>query len=166
MRFFCWFKQWPGLTVIPFFWRRDVYTLITGSKKPSTSDQTHSSSQSGYQFSVISPKTLEGSFIVTLWQFKAKLSPLLSSWCQQMVVGLTLGNFHESKTLCLWFFQTISFHNWLKKQICQYQIADIVDCPKQRTLQTQSEQNLTISLFQFSSSQDVRETHYSVKWNF
>lgn len=91
---FSWHQQWLSTLVWP--WRRDICTLVTGCKKPNKSDQTHSSIRPGYQFLLSSQKDLKRVIIVTLWQFKAKLSLLLSYKCWQRVIDLTL-NASEKK---------------------------------------------------------------------
>lgn len=120
-RIFSQLKQWP--CTHGWSWRGDICTLVTRHKKPNKSDQTHSSIQAAYQFFLSAQKASEEAIIVTLWQFKAQLSLLLSFHCWHRVIDLTWNALHGSKTKCVeWNLPSardirICFHNTHEEEI-------------------------------------------------
>lgn len=73
-RIFSKLQQW--LYMHGWSWRGHICTLVTGHQNTNMSDQTHSSVWPAYQLLLSAWKASEEGFIVTYWQFKAKLSLL------------------------------------------------------------------------------------------
>lgn len=135
-------------------WRGDICTLVTGHRKPNKSDQTHSSVRPAYQQVLSAQKASEEGFIVTYWQFKEKLSSLLSHYCWQKVIDLTLNALHGRKTrvkpICQRYGNLFPQYTWRSNTSCLKCLTPTFFVPKQTVIAKTVEKGRTLHLIELS----------------